>query len=65
MPGTMVKVLVGEGDEVEEGQLLLVLEAMETEHSVAAPHDGVVASLPYGEGSGVPGGAVLVELEER
>ena len=64
MPGTVVKVLVGEGDEVEEGQLLLVLEAMKTEHSIAAPHDGVVSSLPFGEGDNVPGGDVLVELEE-
>ena len=64
MPGTVVKVLVGEGDEVEEGQLLLVLEAMKTEHSIAAPHDGVVSSLPFGEGDSVPGGDVLVELEE-
>ena len=65
MPGTVVKVLVSEGDEVEEGQLLLVLEAMKTEHSVAALHDGIVSSIPYGEGAGVPGGAVLVELEEK
>ncbi|CAA9422702.1 MAG: Methylcrotonyl-CoA carboxylase biotin-containing subunit [uncultured Rubrobacteraceae bacterium] len=64
MPGTVVKVLVSEGDEVEEGQLLLVLEAMKTEQSVAAPHAGVVRSLPYAEGAGVPGGAVLAELEE-
>ena len=64
MPGTVVKVLVSEGDEVEEGQLLLVLEAMKTEHSVAAPQAGVVGSLPYAEGASVPGGAVLAELEE-
>jgi len=64
MPGTVVKVLVGEGDEVEEGQLLLVLEAMKMEQPVAAPHHGRVASLPYGEGDLVPGGAVLAEIEE-
>jgi 3-methylcrotonyl-CoA carboxylase alpha subunit len=64
MPGTVAKVLVGEGDEVEEGQLLLVLEAMKTEHSISAPHDGVVNSIPYGEGDSVPGGDVLIELEE-
>ena len=64
MPGSVVKVLVSEGDEVEEGQLLLVLEAMKTEHSIAAPHDGVVSSIPYGAGASVPGGDVLVELEE-
>ncbi|MGF1472567.1 MAG: biotin carboxylase N-terminal domain-containing protein [Rubrobacteraceae bacterium] len=64
MPGTMVKVLVNEGDEVEEGQLLLVLEAMKMEQSFPAPHDGVIRSLPYAEGDMVPGGALLVEVEE-
>jgi 3-methylcrotonyl-CoA carboxylase alpha subunit len=64
MPGTMVKLLVEEGDEVEEGQLLLVLEAMKMEQSFTAPHAGVVSSLPYGEGDMAPGGAVLVEIEE-
>jgi 3-methylcrotonyl-CoA carboxylase alpha subunit len=64
MPGTVVKVLVEEGQEVEEGQLLLVLEAMKMEQPVSAPHAGVVQSLPFDEGSLVPGGAVLAELRE-
>ena len=63
MPGTVVKVLVEEGEEVEEGRLLLVLEAMKMEQPVSAPHAGVVRSLPFGEGSLVPGGAVLAEVE--
>jgi len=63
MPGTVVEVLVGEGDEVEEGRVLLVLEAMKMEQPVSAPHAGVVRSLPFGEGSLVPGGAVLAEVE--
>jgi 3-methylcrotonyl-CoA carboxylase alpha subunit len=61
----VVKVLVEEGDEVEEGQTLLVLEAMKMEQSVEAPHAGTVRALPFGEGDPVPGGAVLVELDER
>ena len=64
MPGTVVKVLVDKGDQVEAGQLLLVLEAMKMEQPVTAPHAGRVASLPYGEGALVPGGAVLAEIEE-
>ena len=64
MPGTVVKVLVEEGQEVEEGQLLLVLEAMKMEQPVSAPHAGTVRSLPFEEGSLVPGGAVLVEVQE-
>ena len=64
MPGTVVKVLVEEGQEVEEGQLLLILEAMKMEQPISAPHAGVVHSLPFEEGSLVPGGAVLVEVRE-
>ena len=64
MPGTVVKVFVEEGQEVEEGQLLLVLEAMKMEQPVFAPHAGVVHSLPFEEGSLVPGGAVLAEVWE-
>jgi biotin carboxyl carrier protein len=56
-------VLVGEGDEVVEGQTLLVLEAMKMEQSVAAPHAGTVSTLPYPVGARVPGGAVLAEIE--
>ena len=63
MPGTVVKVLVEEGEKVEEGQTLLVLEAMKMEQPVAAPHAGKVRALPFGEGARVPGGAVLAELE--
>jgi biotin carboxyl carrier protein len=63
MPGTVVKVHVREGDEVEEGQVILVLEAMKMEQSVTAPHAGRVASLPYAEGALVPAGAVLAEIE--
>ena len=64
MPGTVVKVLVEEGQEVKEGQLLLVLEAMKMEQPVFAPHAGVVHSLLFDEGSLVQGGAVLVEVRE-
>jgi 3-methylcrotonyl-CoA carboxylase alpha subunit len=64
MPGTVVKVLVEEGQEVEEGQLLLVLEAMKMEQPVSAPHAGIVRSLPFEEGTLVQGGAILVEVQE-
>ena len=65
MPGTVVKVLAEEGQRVEEGQALLVLEAMKMEQPVTAPYAGVVRSLPYGEGDLVPGGAVLAEIERQ
>ncbi|MDQ3386343.1 MAG: biotin/lipoyl-binding protein [Actinomycetota bacterium] len=63
MPGTVVKVLIAKGDEVREGQTLLVLEAMKMEQAVRSPHPGIVRSLPFEEGAKVIGGAVLVEIE--
>jgi len=64
MPGTVVQVFVNEGDEVEEGQMLLVLEAMKMEQPVTAPHAGRITSLPHLKGALVPGGGILVEIEE-
>lgn len=64
MAGTIVKMYVQEGDQVEARQTLLVLSAMKMEHSITATHAGVVKRLPFAEGAAVPGGAVLVELGE-
>jgi 3-methylcrotonyl-CoA carboxylase alpha subunit len=65
MPGTVIKVLVSEGESVSEGQPLLVLEAMKMEHTVVAPYAGTVRRLPFAAGSSVASGAGLIELEER
>jgi 3-methylcrotonyl-CoA carboxylase alpha subunit len=64
MAGTIVKVNVREGEQVEARQTLLVLSAMKMEHTITATHAGVVKRLPFAEGAAVPGGAVLVELGE-
>ncbi|GAB4816461.1 hypothetical protein N2152v2_003507 [Parachlorella kessleri] len=60
MPGKIVKVFVSAGDEVSEGQPLVVVEAMKMEHTVKAPCDGTVAELHSFPGSQVEDGAVLV-----
>ncbi len=65
MPGTLIKVLVSAGQSVEEGQPLLVLEAMKMEHTIVAPHAGVVQRLPFAAGASVAGGATLIEIEEN
>jgi propionyl-CoA carboxylase alpha chain len=59
MPGAVVRVAVGEGDEVEAGQLLLVLEAMKMEHPITAPVGGTVSSVAVVVGQQVDGGQVL------
>jgi 3-methylcrotonyl-CoA carboxylase alpha subunit len=64
MPGTVIKLLVAEGDEVHARQPLLVLEAMKMETPLTAPYDAVVRKVNVAEGDAVSGGAVLVELED-
>ncbi len=64
MPGTVVKVLVEEGQEVAARQPLIVLEAMKMEHVVAAPHDGLVRKLFFRPGDLVAKGAALVDLDQ-
>ncbi|RUX05501.1 MAG: acetyl/propionyl/methylcrotonyl-CoA carboxylase subunit alpha [Mesorhizobium sp.] len=63
MPGLVKLVRVAKGDAVIKGQILLILEAMKMEHTIAAPHDGVIAEIA-GEGSQVTDGAVLVRFIE-
>ncbi|HLK45176.1 MAG TPA: biotin/lipoyl-containing protein, partial [Acidimicrobiales bacterium] len=53
-------VAVSEGDEVSQGDVLVVLEAMKMEHSIRAPHDGTVDAVLVKAGDQVEGGAVLV-----
>jgi acetyl/propionyl-CoA carboxylase alpha subunit len=64
MPGTVIRVLVGEGDAVRARQPLLVLEAMKMETPLVSPYEAVVKRVHVSEGDRVAGGTVLVELEE-
>jgi acetyl/propionyl-CoA carboxylase alpha subunit len=63
MPGTVIRVLAGEGDRVERRQPLVVLEAMKMETPLVSPFDATVLRVHVAEGDRVSGGAVLVELE--
>lgn len=62
MPGKVVRLLVAAGDAVEEGQPLVILEAMKMEHVVCARRSGVVGAVHAAEGSVVSDGALLTEL---
>jgi acetyl/propionyl-CoA carboxylase alpha subunit len=64
MPGTVIRVLAGEGDRVQPRQPLVVLEAMKMETPVVSPYEAVVRAVHVKEGDQVAGGSVLVELEE-
>ena len=63
MPGLVKLVRATVNDMVKKGQPLLVLEAMKMEHTIAAPHDGVIAEIAA-EGAQVNDGAMLVRFHE-
>jgi acetyl-CoA/propionyl-CoA carboxylase biotin carboxyl carrier protein len=60
MQGTIVSVLVEEGQEVEPGQALLVLEAMKMENHINAETQGTVREIRVAPGDTVGTGDVLV-----
>jgi biotin carboxyl carrier protein len=65
MPGQVREVLVAEGDTVQRGQTLVILEAMKMEIRVAAPGDGQVRRLLVRQGDVVERGQRLVEIEAK
>lgn len=65
MPGQVTTVLVSEGDSVERGQTLVILEAMKMEIRVAAPGTGRVKRLLVEKGQVVERGQTLLEIEEN
>jgi propionyl-CoA carboxylase alpha chain len=64
MPGKVLRVDVGVGDSVEDGHVLVVMEAMKMEHTLRAPHGGEVASVLCAAGDQVEAGEVLIVVEE-
>ena len=64
LPGTVIKVLVEEGQYVKEGELMFVLEAMKMEHEVRSPSVGQVTSLYVGVGDQVEAGKILAVVSE-
>ncbi|MFW6087783.1 MAG: biotin/lipoyl-containing protein, partial [Myxococcota bacterium] len=64
MPGKIIQLRVEEGRNVEQGDVLMVMEAMKMEHTVAAPTDGTVSKVHVAEGEQVDGGAILAVIDE-
>ena len=62
MQGTIVKIAVEEGQQVEVGDLVIVLEAMKMEQPITAHKAGTVTGLTAEVGQTVTNGAVLLEL---
>jgi 3-methylcrotonyl-CoA carboxylase alpha subunit len=65
MNGRLVKVAVEEGEAVEAGQRLAVVEAMKMEHALVAPHAGVVRDLMANVGDQVEMGERIMQVEKE
>ena len=63
MPGTIMEILVKEGDSVGEDQELIILEAMKMENPICATGSGTVKELKVKVGDNVQEEAVLIILE--
>ncbi|MBO8176420.1 biotin/lipoyl-binding carrier protein [Aeribacillus pallidus] len=63
MAGTVLSVIVSEGDEVSAGQTVLMLESMKMEIPVEAQEEGKVKNVNVGVGDFVNEGDVLITLE--
>ncbi|MCC5915332.1 MAG: acetyl-CoA carboxylase biotin carboxyl carrier protein subunit [Balneolaceae bacterium] len=65
MPGKILELLVAEGNEVEEGDPVIILEAMKMENELKAPTSGKVVSLEAIAGNSVEKNQILLEIEPR
>jgi biotin carboxyl carrier protein len=63
MPGKVVRLLVKQGDAVQAGQGLMVVEAMKMQNEIRSPKSGKVEKLLATEGQAVNAGEVLLWVE--
>jgi acetyl-CoA/propionyl-CoA carboxylase biotin carboxyl carrier protein len=64
MQGTIVKIAVADGDQVDEGDLIVVLEAMKMEQPLNAHKAGTVTGLTAEVGATVASGSVICEIKD-
>lgn len=65
MPGSVVSLNAEVGQQVQEGDKLVVVEAMKMEHALLAPRDGVIEAVLVNLGDQVEDGALLIQLESE
>ncbi len=65
MPGKILDIKVSDGETVEKGQALLVMEAMKMEQTISAPRDGIVSGLSLKTGDQVADGTVLLTITDE
>ena len=62
MPGVVVEVTVKEGDEIEQGQIILILESMKMQNEFKAPRTGIIHAIRVAVGDKVDQNAVMITI---
>lgn len=63
MPGLILEISISEGEEVAEGDTLLILEAMKMENALVSPRAGIITKIEITKGQAVDKGDLLIEFE--
>jgi len=64
IPGTVIELLVMEGDKVLKGDDVMVLEAMKMKNRIKSPVKGIIEKIHVSAGDKVPKGTLLMEIDE-
>ncbi|MEG0796275.1 MAG: acetyl-CoA carboxylase biotin carboxyl carrier protein subunit [Odoribacter sp.] len=64
IPGTILHIEVKEGQQVEEGEVLLILQAMKMSNKLTAPFAGKIKTISIKVGDRIPKGTLMIEMEE-
>ncbi|MDQ0879718.1 pyruvate carboxylase [Peribacillus sp. V2I11] len=62
MPGTVIRVVVEKGDQVKQGDHLIITEAMKMETTVQAPFSGTIKDIYVKDGEAISTGDLLIEI---
>ncbi len=65
MAGNVWKIVVAEGDSIEDGDAVVILESMKMEIPVECEYDGTVTKIHVAEGDAVTEGQLIAEIEEE
>lgn len=63
MPGLVLGISVKVGDEIQKGDVILILEAMKMENVLKAPGEGIIKAIKVNKGEAVEKGQILIDLE--
>jgi acetyl-CoA carboxylase biotin carboxylase subunit len=63
MPGKIIKIMVKKGEEIAEGEALLIIESMKMENTIKAPLRGIIKAININEGEMAETGHCLIEIE--